>query len=660
VAPVIIGTAGHIDHGKTTLVRALTGVDTDRLKEEKLRGISIELGFAYVDTPDGHTLGFIDMPGHERFVSTMVAGACGIDLALLVVAVDDGVMPQTREHLAVLEFLGISRAVIALTKIDRADATRLSEVRAQVLALLSGSPLRDAPILAVHAVNARDPGLAALRAHLHECARGHERRGSGQLFRLSIDRVFTLPGHGTIVAGTIASGVVHEQDTVAVMPSGQSARVRSVHAQNRPTSSASAGERCAVNLVGIDRESVERGDWLAAPALLRPSRRLDVRLRLLPNPRTHLAPGGAVHVHLGTTRRVTRVVPLDSTTLSSESFGRAQLVFDDSVCALPGDRFIVRNAQATATLGGGIVLDPDAPARRRRSPQRLQTLNALEQLIMTGDLAPLLQAAPQGLETAELVRLTAMPAERLNLPREALQLGRGSHRHLILPEHWRGLQERVRAALAEFHRYHADESGVEGGRLRRMTLPELPPSTWDALLASLEAEGILVRSGPWLHLPEHTAQLSTADLALLDQLAPLIACGRFDPPWVRDLAAGVKEPEARVREVLRKQVLRGELYQVVHDLFYDGGSMAELAAIARHLTEEHGALNAARYRDAIGLGRKRTIQILEFFDRVGYTRRVRDSHVLRRDSGWDGVWKAHAPGGAAGLQTQKGAPVASW
>jgi selenocysteine-specific elongation factor len=660
VAPVIIGTAGHIDHGKTTLVRALTGVDTDRLKEEKLRGISIELGFAYVDTPDGQTLGFIDMPGHERFVSTMVAGACGIDLALLVVAVDDGVMPQTREHLAVLEFLGISRAVVALTKIDRADATRLNEVRAQVVALLSSSPLRDAPILAVHAANDRDPGLAALRAHLHDCARGHERRGSGQLFRLSIDRVFTLPGHGTIVTGTIASGVVHEQDTVTVMPSGQSARVRSVHAQNRPTRSARAGERCAMNLVGIDRESVERGDWLAAPELLRPSRRLDVRLRLLPNPRTPLAPGGAIHVHLGTTRRVARVVPLDSTTLSSESFGRAQLVFDDPVCALPGDRLIVRNAQATATLGGGIVLDPDAPARRRRSPQRLQTLNALEQLIMTGDLAPLLQAAPRGLETAELVRLTGMPAESLNLPGEALQLGRASHRYLILPEHWRGLQERVRAALAEFHRCHADEPGAEGGRLRRMTLPELPLSTWDALLASLEAEGILVRSGPWLHLPEHTAQVSTADLALLVQLAPLIASGRFDPPWVRDLAARVKESEARVREVLRKQVLRGELYQVVHDLFYDGGSMAELAAIARQLTEENGALNAARYRDAIGLGRKRTIQILEFFDRVGFTRRVRDSHVLRRDSGWDGVWKAHAPGGAAGLQTQKGAPVASW
>ena len=258
------------------------------------------------------------------------------------------------------------------------------------------------------------------------------------------------------------------------------------------------------------------------------------------------------------------------------------------------------------------------------------------------------------------MRLTGVPAASLNLPPEALQLVRGSHRHFILPEHWRQLRERVLAVLAEFHQRHPDESGLDLGRLRRMAAPELPVSILDSLVESLEVEGTLVRSGPWLHLPEHTAQLSAADLTLLGKLAPLIASGRFDPPWARDLAARVEEPEARVREVLRKQVRRGELYQVVHDLFYDAGSMAELAAIARRLTEEHGALNAARYRDALGLGRKRTVQILEFFDRIGYTRRIRDSHVLRRDSGWDGPWKAHAPGGAAGLQTQEGAPSASW
>jgi len=657
---MIIGTAGHVDHGKTTLVKALTGVDTDRLKEEKLRGISIELGFAYMDAADGHRLGFIDVPGHERFVATMAAGACGIDLALVVVAVDDGVMPQTREHLAILELLGIPRALIVLTKLDRAGPARVGEVRAQVASLLLGSALSDAPIFEVNALDAEDGGLARLRAHLEDCARRHKRRGCEQLFRLSIDRVFTLPGHGTIVAGTIASGSVHERDTVAIMPSGRSARVRSVHAQNRPTRSARAGERCAVNLVGVDREMVERGDWLAAPALLLPSRRLDVQLRLLPEPSAHLAAGDTVHIHLGTKRCVARAVPLEPDALVPGTVGRAQLVFDTPVCALPGERFIVRNCRATATLGGGVVLDPDAPARRRRSPQRLQTLWALEQLIATRDLTALLQAAPHGLEIAALVRLTGSPAESLNVPEEALQLMRGAQRHVILPAHWRRLQERVLAVLAEFHQGHPEESGVDPGRLRRMAVPELQQLAWESLVAGLQTDGALLRAGPWLRLPGHTAQLSAADQALLTKLSPLIASAGFDPPWARDLAARIKEPQARVREVLRKQVLRGELYQVVHDLFYAAGSMAELAAIAHRLTEEHGAVNAARYRDAIGLGRKRTIQILEFFDRVGYTRRIRDCHVLRPDSGWSGPWKAHAPGGAAGLQTQEGAPGASW
>jgi selenocysteine-specific elongation factor len=657
---VIVGTAGHVDHGKTTLVKALTGVDTDRLQEEKRRGISIELGFAYADVAGAQRLGFIDVPGHERFVSTMVAGACGIDVALLVVALDDGVMPQTREHLAVLELLGIPRALVALTKLDRADPARVREVRAQVAKLLSGSAMHDAPIFAVNALAAADPGLASLRSHLEDSARGGDcRRADGQ-FRLSIDRVFTLAGHGTIVAGTIAAGTVREQDTVTIMPSGRAARVRSLHAQNRPTRSANAGERCALNLVGIERAAVERGDWLAAPGLLQPSRRLDVSLRLLPGAGTYLNAGDTLQVHLGTARCVARVVPLGPASLSAGDAGRAQLVFDAPVCALLGDRFIVRNTQATETLGGGLVLDSDAPARRRRSPQRLQVLSALERLVATGDLVPLLQASPRGLELTELARLTGTPGASVRMPPEAQVLEHGSHRHVILPEHLRQLCEAVLGALAGVHRDHPEEPGADLGRLRRMSAPELPLPAWASLIASLEATGAIARAGPCVRLPGHTAQLSASDQELLARLQPLIASGNFDPPWVRDLAKAVRESEERVRQVLLKQALRGELYQVVHDLFYAPGPMAELAGIARRLSDEHGALNAARYRDAVGLGRKRTIQILEFFDRVGYTRRVGDLHVLRPDSGWNTLWKVHAPGGAAGLQTQEGAPRASW
>jgi selenocysteine-specific elongation factor len=657
---VIVGTAGHVDHGKTTLVKALTGVDTDRLQEEKRRGISIELGFAYTDAPGGQRIGFIDVPGHERFVSTMVAGASGIDVALLVVALDDGVMPQTREHLAVLELLGVTRALVALTKLDRADPARVHEVRAQVARLLSGGAMQDAPVFTVNALDTQDAGLTRLRSCIEDSARGTGcRRADGQ-FRLSIDRVFTLAGHGTIVAGTIAAGTVREQDMLAIMPSGQVARVRSLHAQNRAAGSATAGERCALNLVGIERAAVERGDWVATPGALQPSRRLDVRLRLLPGAGTHLDAGDTLHVHIGTARGIARVVPLEPASLSAGNAGAAQLVFEAPVCAVLGDRFIVRNAQATETLGGGVVLDSDAPARRRRSPQRLQVLGALERLLGTGDLMPLLQASPRGLELTELARLTGTPGASVRMPPGAQVLEHGSHRHVILQEHRRRLCEAVLDALAGVHRDHPEEPGADLGRLRRMSAPDLAQPAWAALIASLEAAGAVVRAGPYVRLPAHTARLSATDQALLGRLQPLIVSGNFDPPWVRELAAAVTESEERVRQVLLKQALRGELYQVVHDLFYDPGRVAELAGIARRLSGEQGALNAARYRDAVGLGRKRTIQILEFFDRVGYTRRVGDLHVLRADSGWNSLWKVHAPGGAAGLQTQEGAPRASW
>jgi selenocysteine-specific elongation factor len=657
---VIVGTAGHVDHGKTTLVKALTGVDTDRLPEEKRRGISIELGFAYTDAPGDQRLGFIDVPGHERFVPTMVAGACGIDVALLVVALDDGVMPQTREHLAALELLGIRRAVVALTKRDRVDAARVREVRAEVSLLLAGGPLHNAAVFEVNALDAQDSGLADLRSHLEGIGGGAAQRPVDGLFRLSIDRVFTLAGHGTIVAGTIAAGSIQEQDMVTIQPGGHAARVRSLHAQNRPVHRAHAGERCALNLVGIERSSVDRGDWLAAPGLLRPSRRLDVRLRLLPGVGSRLDAGHPVHVHLGTARCVARVVPLESATLSAGDAGRAQLVFETPVCALLGDRFIVRNTQATVTLGGGLVLDPEAPARRRRSPQRLQALHALEHLIDTGDLMPLLRASPGGFGIAELARLSGIAPAGLKIPPEALLLEHGSHHHVVPTDHWCRLRERVFAGLTEFHRDHPDESGADLGRLRRMSAPELPQAAWAALIAGLEADGSVVRAGPYVRLPGHTIQLSATDQALLTRLQPLIASGRFDPPWVRNLAASVREPEERVRQVLVKQALRGELYQVVRDLFYAPEHVAELAEIARRLSDGQGALNAARYRDAVGLGRKRTIQILEFFDRVGYTRRVGDLHLLRPDSGWNSLRKVYAPGGAAGLQTQEGAPSASW
>ena len=660
---MIIGTAGHIDHGKTTLVRALTGVDTDRLKEEKARGISIELGYAYTPLAGGDVLGIIDVPGHERLVHTMVAGASGIDFALLVIAADDGVMPQTREHLAILELLGVSRGAVALTKTDRVDDARLRAVQAEISATLDATVLHSARIFPLNATAPDDPGTEALRRYLHDAAAQFPARRAQGLFRLAVDRVFTLSGHGTVVTGTVFSGEVRIGDTVAVMPSGIAVRVRSIHAQNRSSDVGRAGQRCALNLVGIETTQISRGDWLAhaglahgssglaEPQVFAPTTRLDVRLKLLPIKLLTASPGdngsavsrlpswSTLHVHLGTWHRVAHVVPLESTELRPGDSARIQLVFDTPVCATPGDRFIVRDAQAIHTVGGGIVLDPFAPSRRRRSAERLHRLDALEKLVSgagacIADIGPLLASAPHGLGLRELVQLTGLSVDLIPLPADTVTIESGPERFVLHPSQWSALRDRTTSALRAFHAEFPDEPGPDIGRLRRIALPNAPDALWRALIAALTHEQVIVRSGPWLHLPEHKVTLSEDDQALALKLQPMIATGRFNPPWVRDLAAASREPEARVREVLRKSVTQGAVYQVVRDLFYDRECIGELAAIVTRLAREHGTVDAAHYRDALGLGRKRAIQILEFFDRVGYTRRVKDSHVLRQDSGW--------------------------
>jgi len=644
---VIVGTAGHIDHGKTTLVRALTGVDTDRLKEEKERGISIELGYAYISIePDAigseglagdDVLGFVDVPGHERLVHTMAAGASGIDFALLVIAADDGVMPQTREHLAILGLLGITRGAIALTKGDRVDPARLGEVQAEIAAAIAATVLRDAPVFPVDARHAADARIVALRDYLHAAAATMPRRRDDGLFRLAVDRVFTLPGHGTMVTGTVFSGRVDAGDALMLMPAEKPVRVRSIHAQNRPAESGRAGQRCALNLAGVATQDIERGDWIADPRLLAPSQRIDVRLQLLDDADILLSQWSPLHVHIGTAHSITNVVPLDGEDLAPGQAARVQFVFAAPICAVPGDRFIVRNAQATRTVGGGVVLDPYAPSRKRRSPQRLAWLASVQSMLSDGSIAPLLQHAPYGTRTSELTRLTGVPRERLALPSNAIVVDcalDGGDQVVILRSHWQALRERVVGTLREFHLHSPDEPGPDSARLRRIAAPELPDPLWRALIGELTRDGSVLRNTAWLHLPGHTLTLSEADEVLAQQLLPLIGKGRFDPPWARDLARSVHEAEERVRRVLNNLVRQGRLFQVVKDLFYGEPAVRELADVINSLASEGSGVEAAHFRDAIGVGRKRAIQILEFFDRLGYTRRVRSAHVLRTGARW--------------------------
>jgi selenocysteine-specific elongation factor len=635
---MIVGTAGHIDHGKTTLVRALSGVDTDRLKEEKARGISIELGYAYVPLTDGGVLGFIDVPGHEKLVHTMAAGACGIDFALLVIAADDGVMPQTREHLAILALLGVSQGAVAVTKADRVDAARVREVHADIEALLAQSPLRGAPLFDTDATREHDAGVAALTAHLqHAATHGRSRRDDG-LFRLAVDRVFTLAGQGTIVTGTVFAGRADVGDTLALAPrgsAGEPVRVRSIHAQNRAAQAGRAGERCALNLAAIDKNALGRGDWIVDARLARAAERIDVELNLLDDAQLTLAHWSPLHVHLGTMHGVAHAALLEGDTLQAGHAARVQLVFDTPVCALPGDRFIVRNAQASRTVGGGRVLDPFAPARKRRTAQRRAWLDALAALLDTGRVDALFQQAPYGLPRSLLEHLCGLPAAAIALPADVRAIPLPDDVLYVSAPHWRALNTRLLDALAAFHQRFPDEQGPDAARLRRMAAPLAPDALWRALVDDAVAQKTTAKSGPWLHLPLHAVTLDEREETLARAVLASLEQGRFDPPWVRDLARTHGVAEDEMRRLLKKLARRGDVYQIVRDLFYCRASIGELARLVAEQTRmQGGALGAAAFRDASALGRKRAIQVLEFFDRVGYTRFHRDLHLLRADSRW--------------------------
>ena len=626
---MIVGTAGHIDHGKTTLVKALTGVDTDRLPEEKKRGISIELGYAYLDLPGSdERIGFIDVPGHERLVHTMLAGATGIDAALLLVAADDGVMPQTREHLAVLSLLGVTRGVVAVTKCDRADPARVQAVCAEAATLLQPTPLAGAPVLPVSAHTGQ--GLAPLRDWLADAAaRALPGQDEDAAFRLAVDRAFTLDGVGTVVTGTVHGGRVAIGDELVLVPGLLRARVRSLHAQNRPVAMAGAGQRCAVALAGIAREEVQRGQWLVAPAAALSTDRFDAEMSLWHAEAKPLRSGTPVHVHVGAASVPGSVAVLDEpAALAPGASARVQVVLQRPIGAWHGDRVVLRDASASRTIAGGRVLDPFAPVRYRRTPQRLAELSAWALPTPRQRLQALLEAAPQGLDRR---RFDTAQALQRPVPPDPGLLQSGDW--LLGEAHAAAARTAALSALAAYHQRYAEELGPDAARLRRLAQPRLPEPLWHALLEALAQEDALRRRGAFVHLPAHGVQLSATEERIAQKVAPGLAAARFEGAWVRDLARDAGEPEALVRVTLARLAQRAELHQVVKDLYYPPATMATLAAIVRQVAAAHGGeVTAAAYRDATALGRKRAIQLLEHFDRIGLLRRVGDVHRLRTDS----------------------------
>ncbi|PNG14360.1 selenocysteine-specific translation elongation factor [Stutzerimonas stutzeri] len=629
---MIIGTAGHIDHGKTALLKALTGQEGDRRREERLRGITIDLGYLYASLGESDLTGFIDVPGHERFVHNMLAGACGVDCVLLVIAADDGVMPQTREHLAIVELLGIRRALVALTKIDRVEAPRVAEVRQQVEALLQAGPLAGAPIFPVSSITGE--GIDALRAALIAQAADVRARSEDGHFRLAIDRTFSVTGAGVVVTGTAFAGRVQVGDELALSPAGRTVRVRGLHAQNQAAQEAHAGQRVALNLAG-DRlavEQINRGDWLLNPELQAPTRRIDIEFTLLPGEARELRHWTPVHIHLGAQDVTGRIALLEGECLAPGGHVHAQLLLNAPAHAVHGDRVVLRDQSAQRTLGGGRVLDPFAPPRNRHRQARLAVLRALSGETLEDILPALLPSAINGLEPASLERQFNRPRQTWRLPEEAVEINTRLGPRLFDRGTWDYLEQSLVAALQRFHETQPDELGPDRDRLRRYALPQLERPVYLALLEQALAAGKIEASGPWLHLPGHRVRLSEEEEVLKARLWPLLESARFNPPWVRDLAGALDIEEDRVRHLLRKLSRIGELQQVVKDLFYPDATIRQLANQILDMERQAGVIRAAAFRDQIQLGRKRSIQLLEHFDRIGLTRRFGNERKIRPDS----------------------------
>ena len=638
---MIVGTAGHIDHGKTTLVKALTGVDADRLPEEKARGITLDLGYAYTPLADGSVLGFIDVPGHEKLIHNMLAGATGIDYVLLVVAADDGPMPQTREHLELLGLLGLDHGAVALTKCDAVDAARVVAARSEVEALLTGTPLEGSPLFELSATTGE--GVATLRSHLEATAAAHTRRDAAGRFRLAIDRCFTLSGIGTVVTGTAFSGRVGAGDTAIICPAGNAgykARVKSLHVQDRPAQSGQAGDRCALALSGdFEKKDIERGMWLVDPAAARPLTRFQAEIRV-PATQAVLKHWTPVHVHLGAADITGRVALLDCMEVGAGATALAEILLDRATLAVRGDRFVLRDASARHSIGGGRVLDCFPPSRHKRSPARLALLAALTDDDPATSLKLLAEQSVAGVDLDRFAanwNLAADAAAALWQAAGLRVIAAGEQKLGFAAGGWQALGDRLLAALATEHERAPDMVGVERERLRRLTLPTLERAAFDALVAELLAAGRLAASRAWLHLPEHQASLAPGDRDLFAALKPLLDAQPFGPPRVRDVGKASGTAEDAVRQLFRRVARAGELYPVAHDHYFTADAVAGLAAIVAELNAEKAAARAADLRDRIGGGRKVAIHILEFFDRIGYTRRVRDEHILRA-SGANHAW----------------------
>ena len=632
---MIVATAGHVDHGKTALVRALTGVDTDRLPEEKKRGLTIDLGFAYHPLDADHVLGFVDVPGHERFVRNMLAGVGSIDLALVVVAADDGVMPQTREHTAILDLLGVSECIAVVSKVDKVDGGRADEVSEEIDGLLSTTGMRGAEVHQVSALSGA--GVEALAGALRDRALTLAARAANGRFRLCVDRAFMLKGAGLVVTGTVHAGVASTGERLVVTPGGFEARIRGIHAQDRPAKHARAGERCALNLAGRDIESgaIARGDWIVDGALHAPTDRIDVRLNVLPGEGRALRHWTPVHAHLAASHSTARVAVLGAGSIAPGASGRVQIVLDQPMHALAGDRIVVRDQSATRTMGGGTVVDPFSPKRGRARPARLAWLDAIGTGVPDRAITRAIETTETGVDTDWMRRAFGLTDPELERILDVASVSRvpdtGGDR-CFASAHWANLQADILAFLETFHRERPRLHGANANDIRLGIARRVGRGVVEHALAALLHDGAIARRGVTVRLPEHRVTLGTNDERVWPRVARVLDSAKGSPPSLRQAAEQLKIDEAELGALLRRAMNAGLVLPVTRTRFVPLTAVRALAGHAESLASAlpEGRFTAAEYKNHAGIGRNFAIELLEFFDRSGFTERLGDRRRVRR------------------------------
>ena len=630
---VILGTAGHIDHGKTTLIKALTGIDTDRLKEEKERGITIELGFAHLKLPGGQLLGIVDVPGHEKFVKNMVAGATGIDIVALVIAADEGVMPQTREHLEICQVLNIRHGLVILTKTDMVEPDWLELAREDVTEFLAGTFLADAPIVEVSAV--KGDGLKELVQLLDTMVQEIPERDPGHFFRLPVDRVFTMKGFGTVLTGTTISGEISVGDDVTIYPDGFAGRIRGIQVHSQDVNDVRAGLRTAINLQGVEKAQIERGHIIAAKDSLRTTYMVDVHLGLLESAPRKLKNRSKARFHTGTSEIIATVVLLDQEELKPGDRCFAQIRLDQPTAVLIRDRFVLRSYSPVRAIGGGEVLHALPRKKKRFSEDALKELKVLKE----GDLSEIVKqfvfmGRSQGLEQRDLPFLANTRKKRLDevlrrlmAQREVVQYDpeRGS---LIHAHYLDKAKEEILNTLAAYHQDFPLKAGLSKEELRSRTVGSRNQKLFAYLINQLIREGDIIQEKELIHLTDHKVTLAQDQEDMRRKIEAIYLKGGLQPPYFKELK---KEfPAGEGADVLQVMVKEGTLVKVKEDLFFHKEAIEGLRKRLIAFFKDNGEITTPQFKDMTGASRKYAIPLIEYFDRTQVTVRVGDNRVLRK------------------------------